>query len=295
MKVSTEITMKERHLAIVLLDIIGSTAFVQRNGAHVAAQWFQVHDRLTRSLIYKHDGREIDRSDGFLLSFNRTVDAVNFALSYQRTIPKKTQLTTRIGIHWGRIIEVQQDELFVGAGAKRIELEGLAKNIAARTMSLCQAGQVLLTKEAFTNIRSRTNAHTPKNTRYACVGMYRFKGVSTPQEIYAVGQSIESLQPPPSSEKVKRLGGPKYIKKRARDRKFLDWVDWFIWRAGAISFIVILYVLFQISIRPMSRVLIGLPYSMPIYDGVVKYVSESYDFVKEDLQKRIGSNDEPDE
>ena len=124
--------------------------------------------------------------------------------------------------------------------------------------------------------------------------MYRFKGVSTPQEIYAVGQSIESLQPPPSSEKVKRLGGQEYIK-RARDRKFLDWVDWFIWRAGAISFIVILYVLFQISIRPMSRVLIGLPYSMPTYDSVVKYVSESYDFVKEDLQKRIGSKDEPDE
>jgi class 3 adenylate cyclase len=294
MKVPTEVTMKERYLAIVLLDIIGSTAFVQKNGAHVSAQWFQVHDRLARSLIYKHDGREIDRSDGFLLSFNRTVDAVNFALSYQRTVPKKTRLTTRIGIHWGRIIEVQQDELFVGAGAKRIELEGLAKNIAARTMSLCQAGQVLLTKEAFVNIKSRTNTRTPKDTRYACVGMYRFKGVSTPQEVYAVGQSVESLQPPPSSEKVKRLGGPKYIKKRARDRKFLDWVNWVIWRAGVISLIVILYVLFQISVRPMSRILIGLPYTMPTYDSVVDYVSESYDFVKKDLQKRIGFSDEPD-
>lgn len=294
MRVSTEVTMKERYLAIVLLDIIGSTAFVQRNGAHVAAQWFQVHDRLTRSLIYKYDGREIDRSDGFLLSFNKTTDAVNFALSYQRTIPKKTKLNTRIGIHWGKIVEVQQDELFVGAGAKRIELEGLAKNIAARTMSLCQAGQVLLTKEAFTNIRSRTNTHTPKNTRYACVGMYRFKGVSSPQEIYAVGENIKSLQPPPSSEKVKRLGGPKYIRKRARDRKILDWVSWFTWRAGFISAIFVIYLLFQISIRPMARDLIGLPYSMPTYDAAIDYIVESYEFVKEDLWKRIGPSDEPD-
>ena len=77
MKVSTEVTMKERYLALVLLDIIGSTAFVQRNGAQVAAQWFQVHDRLTRSLVYRYEGREIDRSDGFLLSFNKTIDAVN--------------------------------------------------------------------------------------------------------------------------------------------------------------------------------------------------------------------------
>ena len=283
MKVSTEVTMKERYLALVLLDIIGSTAFVQRNGAQVAAQWFQVHDRLTRSLVYRYEGREIDRSDGFLLSFNKTIDAVNFALEYQRTIPKKTNLNTRIGVHWGKVVEVQQDELFVGVGAKRIELEGLAKNIAARTMSLCQAGQVLLTKEAFSNIRSRTNSHTPKNTKYACVGMYRFKGVNTPQEIYAVGQSMDSLQPPPSSDKVKRLGGPKYIKKRARDRKLLDWVNWFTWRAGIAVSIFILYLVFQISIRPMIRGVIGLPYYMPVYDSVIEYISESYKLVKKDL------------
>ena len=63
------ITLKERNLAIVLLDIIGSTAFVQKVGAKKAAVWLQYHDRLARSLIYKYNGREIDRSDGFLLSF----------------------------------------------------------------------------------------------------------------------------------------------------------------------------------------------------------------------------------
>ncbi len=97
-----EVDMEEKYLAIVLLDIIGSTAFVQRNGAHIAAKWFQVHDRMTRSLVYKFQGREIDRSDGFLLSFDRTIDAVNFALSYQRTLPPKLKLNTRIGIHWGK-------------------------------------------------------------------------------------------------------------------------------------------------------------------------------------------------
>ena len=73
MGIKYDITMKERYLAIVLLDIIGSTAFVQRAGAQVAAQWFQVHDRLARSLVYKHQGREIDRSDGFLLSFAKMI------------------------------------------------------------------------------------------------------------------------------------------------------------------------------------------------------------------------------
>ena len=217
----------ETKLAIVLLDLIGSTKFVQQVGAMKAAKWLQYHDRLARSLVYRFEGREIDRSDGFLLSFERPIDAVNFALIYQQTVPPKTKLGCRIGIHWGTIVEVKQSEIFTVTGAKSIELEGIAKNIAARTMSLCQAGQVLLTKEAMTAIKGRTNHWTPKGTRYACVGEYRFKGVKQTQIIYAVGSTIDSLQPPPSSEKVKRVAGPNKIKSRMRDRELREWAWWF--------------------------------------------------------------------
>ncbi len=227
----------ERKLAIVLLDLIGSTRFVQRVGARRAAEWLQYHDRLTRSLMFKFQGREIDRSDGFLLSFERPIDAVNFALLYQASIPAKTRLDTRIGIHWDVVVEVKQDELYTLGGAKSVELEGIAKNIAARTMSLCQAGQVLLTEEAFNAVKNKTNHWTPPKTRYVCVGLYKFKGVSEPQVIYAVGQTIESLQPPPSSEKVKRLGGPKRVRSRARDRRIMEWVVWLNWRLSILIFL----------------------------------------------------------
>ena len=92
-------------------------------------------------------------------------------------MPPKVKLNTRIGIHWGSVIEVKQDDVFVGAGAKRVELEGISKNIA-RTMSLSGAGQVLLTKEAMERARLKgRNRYTPSETRYVCVGLYRFKGV----------------------------------------------------------------------------------------------------------------------
>jgi len=68
--------MVERRLTIVLLDLIGSTAFVQRVGPMQAARWLQYHDRLTRTLIHRYGGREIDRSDGFLLSFVRPIGPV---------------------------------------------------------------------------------------------------------------------------------------------------------------------------------------------------------------------------
>jgi len=259
-------TLKERYLAIVLLDIIGSTAFVQKVGALRAAKWFQYHDTLTRRLCLKYSGREIDRSDGFLMSFERPVDAVNFALSYQASIPKKTKLQTRIGIHWGKVIEVTQDELWQAVGAKSVELEGLAKNIAARTMSLCAAGQVLLTEEAMKAIKGRINKFTPQGTRYACVGSYRFKGVSKPQTVFAVGVSIESLQPPKGSDKVKRLGGPKYVRSRARDRKIMEWFYWILYRLGVIAVIFWLYVLHGLWSTRLGRDLLGMPYMAWVED-----------------------------
>ena len=263
----------ETKLAIVLLDLIGSTRFVQSAGAMKAAMWLQKHDRLTRSLIYKFNGREIDRSDGFLLSFERPIDAVNFALIYQETIPPKIKLGCRIGIHWGVVVEVKQDEIFTMTGAKSVELEGIAKNIAARTMSLCQAGQVLLTTEAMKAIKGRTNNYTPKNTRYACVGEYRFKGVRETQIVYAVGSTIESLQPPPGSEKVKRIAGPKKIKSKARDRKLKEWLIWFAVRYCMIMTFYVISVSVPVLIDPYARRMNGVDDLFFWIDYIVEFIT----------------------
>lgn len=271
--------MRRRKLAIVLLDIIGSTAFVQRYGAVRAAQQFQFHDELARRLMYKFGGREIDRSDGFLVSFDSAIDAVNFGLHYQASVPKKTRLNTRIGIHWGEVIEVEQHELWVDAGAKSIELEGLAKNIAARTMSLCGAGQVLLTKEAYSVVRGRVNKMTPAYTKYACVGVYRFKGVREPLEIYAVGVDEASLQPPAGNDKVKRLGGPKYIKVRARDRRIKEWAVWLYKRLAFLAILFWVYVLLWMLTTPLGRDLLGVP-SFRVVEDILRYLRHLYEAVQ---------------
>ena len=262
----------EKYLAIVLLDLIGSTAFVQRVGAMKGAQWLQYHDRLARSLVYKFDGREIDRSDGFLLSFERPIDAVNFALHYQQSVPDKTKIGARIGIHFGKIVEVQQKEIFTQSGAKAVELEGLSKNIAARAMSLCGAGQVLLTKEAMKAVKHRTNSFTPKGTRYALAGEYRFKGVKQAQMIYTVGSTIESLQPPKGNDKVKKVAGPNKIKTRARDRKIRDWLWWFLTRNAIFNVCYFIYMLWPVLISKHARVMSGIDDYFYWIDYIVVYV-----------------------
>ena len=263
--------MKETELAIVLLDIIGSTRIVERIGAKHAAVLFQAHDRLARNLCYRFNGREIDRSDGFLLSFESIVDAVNFALHYQKQIPIKTKLNTRIGVHWGRIIEVHQDDLWVGVGAKRVELEGLSKNIAARTMSLCAEGQVLLTEQAYRQCRGRMNSYTPKLTRYVCVGVYKFKGVSSPQRVYAVGTSLKSLQPPKGNDKVKKLAGPNKVKGYFRQMQTQELIDYFIWSLGFLSIFIYIIAFYLLVSKPLMRDLLGL-YWWEWVDDVNRYI-----------------------
>jgi hypothetical protein len=109
-------------------------------------------------------------------------------------------------------------------------------------------------------IQGRVNRFTPKGTRYVCVGAYKFKGVSKPQTVYAVGESIESLQPPKGGDKVKRLGGPKYVRSRARDRKILEWVSWFIYRLGFIAVIYWACIIYAVLSTQLGREFMGMPY-----------------------------------
>ena len=229
------VTYQERSLSIVILDLVQSTKFIERVGAVRAARWLQRHDRLTRSLLYRFRGREIDRSDGFLFTFNDVIDGVNFALYYQSGVPPRTGLKARIGIHHGSIVEVKQDELSVLAGAKPIEIEGIVKNIAARTMSAAAGGQILLTDSTFKIAQATLNKETPRLTRFACVGLYRFKGIKGDQLLYAVGQTIQSLQPPLGGGKVKKLAGPSKIESRLRQKRIIEWLSLIYWVLVALS------------------------------------------------------------
>lgn len=274
--------MQKVTLAIVFIDIINSTKFVQRHGAKTAAAWFQAHDKLARSLVYKHNGREIDRSDGFMLSFYNLGEALSFALAYQDTIPKKTPFDSRVGIHWTQIIEVHQEDKYTSVGAKSVELEGIGKATAARCMSICQAKQVLLTRQAYLKLKSllNLNAYVKKETRFALVGLYKFKGVAEPQQIYAAGNSIEVLQPPPSTEKVKRIGGAKKIKSRARDRKIYEWIVWFNWRGGIVSLAMILFILWPAMFDPNVRLHSGFQEYFWWTDYITEFFAKMNNHIK---------------
>src|SRR5450631_1240327 len=133
--------------ALLFTDVVDSTLLVERIGDARAAQVWAEHDRRARGLLSAHRGREIDRTDGFFLLFDDAADAAGYALAYHEALAD-LPLEARVGLHVGPVALRTNDPGDVARGAKPIEVEGLAKPVAARVMALARGGQTLLSTAA---------------------------------------------------------------------------------------------------------------------------------------------------
>jgi class 3 adenylate cyclase/energy-coupling factor transporter ATP-binding protein EcfA2 len=199
---------------LLVSDLVGSTAIVRSIGDAHAASLFRRHDRRARDLLLAHHGIEIDKTDGFLLLFERPLDAVLYALAYHHTLTKlsselEISLVARIGIHLGELHVIHSSAEDVARGAKPVNVEGLAKPMTARVMSVALGRQTLLTRSAFELARrASVGEDWARNLCWVNHGRYLLKGVDEPVELFEVGREHESpLIPPADSEKVIRLVG----------------------------------------------------------------------------------------
>jgi hypothetical protein len=78
--------------ALLLTDIVDSTSWGQRLGEAACAALWARHDRLARDLLHQWRGREIDKSDGFLLLFDNVPDALGYAAIYHALLAARAGL-----------------------------------------------------------------------------------------------------------------------------------------------------------------------------------------------------------
>lgn len=290
---SPPVDMVKAKIAIVLTDIIGSTKFVQKHGAAVAATWFGTHDRMVMSLITRFNGHWVDNSDGHLMYFASVQDAVAFAFQYKKDMRiHKFPFRSRIGIHWDEdMIITKTAKHLVRGGVKRLNIEGLGKARAARCMSICGPEQILLTHAAMQKFKERTvqNRFIPKRAMSAMVGLYKFKGVAEPEQIWAMGQLEAQLQPPKDGEKVKRLGGAKKIKTRLRNKSIMEKFWWVFYRLGFLSFCMWLYLLWPLLSSERQKSMWGIDYwwlqPFEYIDQVIQYIKTNALWFIEELKK----------
>ena len=197
---------------LVLCDLVDSTALTERLGDQRAADLFRKHDRLARALLPLHGGREIDKTDGFLLMFERPLQAVAFALDYLRALRDLDAdgghpLAARIGIHVGDLVAWDNSPEDIARGAKPIEVEGLVKPVTARLTQLALPNQILLSGVAHAlahRAQGELGARL-ETVRWRTHGRYRFKGIPDPIPVFEVGEEgFAPLKPPPWSGKAHR-------------------------------------------------------------------------------------------
>ena len=199
---------------VLVCDLADSTALVERLGDRQAAELFRRHDRIARDLLKQHGGREIDKTDGFLALFERPIQAVAFAVAYQRALREQDAsadasqpLRARVGIHVGEVRVWDNAADDIALGAKQVEVEGLAKPVAARLMSLALPGQILLSGVAHTLAQRAQDelGEVAPRVRWLTHGRYRFKGVPQPMVVHEAGEAgVAPLKAPPSGSKVRR-------------------------------------------------------------------------------------------
>ena len=183
--------------ALLLTDVVDSTQLSESLGDAAMAALWTAHDRAARELLPPHRGREIDKTDGMLLMFERADDAVAYARAYHAALARLHHpLRARAGLHVGPVILRENAPEDVARGAKPLEVDGMAKPTAARIMGLAGGGQTLLSPDALQALsvaREQVHSH----------GHWRLKGVSEPIELFAIG--TPPFLTPPDADKAYRV------------------------------------------------------------------------------------------
>lgn len=163
------------------------------------ARLWSAHDRAARDLLREWRGREIDKSDGMLLLFDDAADAAGYALAYHRALAHlEVPVKARAGLHVGPVVLRENSPSDVARGAKPLEVDGIAKPVAARIMSVALGGQTLLTAEARSALGDAAAKVQPH-------GHWRLKGIPEPIEVFEIGDDNAPFTPPADTANVYRV------------------------------------------------------------------------------------------
>jgi predicted ATPase/class 3 adenylate cyclase/Tfp pilus assembly protein PilF len=183
----------------LLTDIVDSTALNVAVGDVSMATLWEKHDRLSRALMRQYHGKEIGRSDGFLVAFERAVDAAAFATAYHRLLDFfEVPMRARVGIHFGDVELRQNSPEEVASGSTVFDVDGVALPVAARVSSLAGARQTLVTDAVVAHL-------DPASVKLVSHGHWQVKGIPDPIELFELGDDLSHFLPPDSANKGYRV------------------------------------------------------------------------------------------
>jgi class 3 adenylate cyclase len=191
---SAEDELASRHntdAVVLITDMKSFSVMTEELGSVEAAKIVQRHRDLLLPIIHEHGGKGAPTGgDGLVASFRAPADAVAAGIAIQRVLDGYTgsdrsphELSVRVGVASGEVVVDADGTPFLGA----------ALNMAARVMSLCDGGRIMITSYV------ASTANLPP-TRLYRHGEFKLKNIAeaipvvevlwrdgmTPQEIRAV-------------------------------------------------------------------------------------------------------------
>ena len=159
--------LERRLVAVMFTDMVGYTALLQADEQSAVDK----RERYVAALERHHDalgGTIVQRlGDGSMSMFPSALAAAQAGVAIQQELAAQ-DVSARVGIHVGEVIVEPE------------RLTGNAVNIAARIESFAAPGAVMLSDDAYAQLRSRSDISVVP------LGEFRFKNVGRPFELYAV-------------------------------------------------------------------------------------------------------------
>ena len=174
--------MDPKKLAVLFVDVSGSTAFFDRYGEVAGHAMVEHCFKITVPEVEKRGGRVVKyMGDGFLAAFEGAADAVEAAATLHTALaddnaarPDGARVRIHSGICVGPVVVRSDGDVF-----------GDAVNVAARVQQVAGPDQVYTTKEVFDGLPSGTQAKTRR------VGLFPLRGKGDEIELYEVMWKLE--------------------------------------------------------------------------------------------------------
>ena len=161
-------TEERRLAAIVFTDICGFTEIMSQNETKAMALLEQQR-ALLKPIISNFNGEWLKEiGDGVLIAFPSPVKAVTCSLEIQRILAHNSELTLRIGIHIGDVIQKDGDVF------------GDAVNIASRLETLAEPGGICVSERVHEDIKNKPDISTSFQEEQL------LKGVDKPIKVYSI-------------------------------------------------------------------------------------------------------------
>ena len=179
--------------AILVADVVGYSRLAGADEDRTLSRLRGLRSDLIDPAIDAHHGRIVKRTgDGILIEFRSVVDAARCAIEVQQGLierntglPPERRIEFRVGVHLGDVVEESDGDL-MGDGV----------NIAARLESICEAGAICLSEDAYRQVKGRLDLAVTD------LGPTQLKNIAEPIRVYSLQVGAPAVAKPAAAAKA---------------------------------------------------------------------------------------------